>query len=230
MSNRRAGQNVYDLARKRRFKAIVSFTAAAISVIIPFVLVNAFEQLLKSIARLNPAQPSHLQISPLLYGLFALVAIGLVINGAKLWQQADRADQGAKGEEDMARSLAPLEQNGWQIEYGMRLGKGLGDADIFCVSPGGQAFVVDVKSHRGEVVSDGQQLSRRMGKQTYPFEKDFLRQAMKQALQVKEQKRLNFVTPIVAFSQARVAVGSKKPRGVYVVEKAGLVALLRSLG
>ena len=229
MAKRRAGQNVYDLARKRRFKAIVSFSAAAISIALPFGLVNVFEQLLKSIALINPAQPSHLQISPFLYGLFVLVGLGTVINGAKLWQHANRADQGAKGEEDMARSLAPLEQEGWQIEYGLRLEKGLGDADMVCVSPRGQAFVVDVKSHRGEVVNDGQQLSRRMGKQTYQFEKDFLGQAMKQAFQVKAQKRLKFVTPIVAFSQARVSVVPEKQRGVYVVAKEGLVALLRSL-
>lgn len=60
-----------------------------------------------------------------------------------------------------------------------------------------------------------------MAKQAYPFEKDCLRQAMKQALQVKEQKVLSFVTPIVVFSQAGVSIEPEKLHGVYGAEKAG---------
>ena len=69
-----------------------------------------------------------------------------------------------------------------------------------------------------------------MGKTTYPFKKNFFDQAMKQALQVKKQKDLNFVTPIVAFSNARVLVPTGKSNKVYVVEKSRLVLLLKSLG
>ena len=140
------------------------------------------------------------------------------------------ADQGAKGEEDTAEEIFQLEQEGWQIEYGMRLSNKLGDVDIVCVSPQNKAYVIDVKSHRGEVTTDGKQLYRRMGKTTYPFEKNFLNQAMKQALQVKEQKGLGFVTPIVAFSNAKVLVPPGKLQKVYVVEKSRLVSLLKSLG
>jgi hypothetical protein len=97
------------------------------------------------------------------------------------------------------------------------------------VSPGGKAYVIDVKSHRGEVWTDGKQLHRRMGSATYPFEKDFLDRAMKQAFQVKKKKGVSFVTPIVAFSEAKVSVPAGKLRGVYVVERARLLRLLQSL-
>ncbi len=85
-------------------------------------------------------------------------------------------------------------------------------------------------SHREEVVTDGETLSRRMGKESYSFEKNFLRKSMQQAFQVKKQRKLKFVTPILAFSEAQVSLPPGKVKGVYVVEKLRLVPLLKSLG
>ncbi|TBR58289.1 nuclease [Westiellopsis prolifica IICB1] len=229
---RRAGQNVRNLAIKRRLKAIFSFLGAVVVVIFPLFLVKIFNNLLRQISSGNPSLASFVnwQIPILFYTLFIFIALGLVFNGIHFWRMANRAVQGAKGEEDIGKELIQLEREGWQIEYGMLLGNGLGDADIFCVSPKDRAYVVDVKSHRGKIVTDGQYLSRRMGKSTHQFEKDFLEVAMKQALQVKKQKKINFVTPILAFSQAKVSIPSEKLRGVYVVDKSGLLSLLKSLG
>jgi len=53
---------------------------------------------------------------------------------------------------------------------------------------------------------------------------------MKQAFQVKQIKNLKFVTPILAFSQAQVAMPMGKTQGVYVVEKDRLASLLKKLG
>ena len=114
--------------------------------------------------------------------------------------------------------------------YGQRLGKGLGDIDVICGSPSGKTYAIDDKSHRCTVVTDGKKLYRRMGKQQHPFEKDFLSQVIKQALQVKKKRGGKFVTPIVVFSNARVAIPSNKVKHVHVVEKPQLAALLRSLG
>lgn len=186
---------------------------------------------MKQISSLNPSQPPQAFQLPIALYIFSIViAMGLVMNGTYLWKRANHADQGARGEEDIAQAIAQLTQEGWQIEYGMRLGNKLGDADIVCISPQNKAYVIDVKSHRGEVITDGQQLYRRVGNSKYSFEKNFLNQAKKQALQVKKQKELNFVTPIVAFSDAKVAIASEKLQKVYVVEKSALVLLLRSLG
>lgn len=229
--NRRAGQNIRELAVKRRLKAIASFVSAGCVFLFPLFLVNAFEKLLKPLSSLNPSHPqSSLNLPPTFYAMVVILPLGLVANGVFLWKRANRADQGAKGEEETAQEIGHLEQEGWQVEYGMRLGNRLGDADIVCISPQNKAYVIDVKSHRGEITTDGKQLYRRMGKTTYPFEKNFLDQAMKQALQVKKQKDLNFVTPIVAFSNAKVLVPTGKSNKVYVVEKSRLVSLLKSLG
>ncbi|MBW4647463.1 MAG: NERD domain-containing protein [Kastovskya adunca ATA6-11-RM4] len=230
-SSRQAGQNIRKLAVKRRAKAILSFVSAGLVVFFPFFLFKAFESFLKDIPSLNPSQPQLLLKIPLiLYAFLVIVALGMVSNGVFLGKRANHADQGAKGEEDTAQEIFQLEQGGWQVEYGMRLGNRLGDADIVCISPQNKAYVIDVKSHRGEVTTDGKQLYRRMGKTSYPYEKNFLDQAMKQALQVKKQKNLSFVTPIVAFSDAKVSVPAGKLQKVYVVEKSRLVTLLKSLG
>jgi hypothetical protein len=231
-SNRQAGQNIRKLAIKRRVKAVFSFISAGLFIFFPFFLVKVFENFLKQLYSRNPsqAQTPSLNLLPIIYIAFVILALGLVANGIYLWKRANHADQGAKGEEDTAQEMFQLEREGWQIEYGMRLGNRLGDADIVCISPQNKAYVIDVKSHRGEVTTDGKQLYRRMGKTIYPFEKNFLEQAMKQALQVKKQKSLSFVTPIVAFSDAKVSVPSDKLQKVYVVEKSRLLLLLKSLG
>ncbi|WP_413175902.1 nuclease-related domain-containing protein [Anabaena azotica] len=229
--NSQAGENVREMALKRRIKAITSFASAGFMVLFPFLFVKIFDDFLKKIFSLNSSQapPPTLQFPIIFYALFIFISVCLFINGIYLWKRANHADQGAKGEEDIAQLMTQLKHAGWQIEYGMRLGNGLGDADIICISPKGKAYVIDVKSHRGEVTTDGTQLYKQMGKSTYAFEKNFLQQAMKQALQVKKQKTLNFVTPIVAFSNAQVSLPAEKLQNVYVVGKEKLIPLLKSL-
>jgi Nuclease-related domain len=229
--SRKAGQNIREMALKRRVKAISSFGMAGLIVFIPFFASSTLEKFLKPIASLNSSQLQSSSSLPIaFYLLFLLLAVSLVVNGIFFWKLADRADRGAKGEEDTAQEMIQLEGEGWQIEYGVRLGNRLGDADIVCTSPQNKYYVIDVKSHKGEVITDGKKLYKRMGKSTYPFEKDFLQVAMKQALQIREQKDFSFVTPIVAFSNAKVLVPSGKLQKVYIVEKSRLVSLLRSLG
>ncbi|HEY9806143.1 MAG TPA: nuclease-related domain-containing protein, partial [Candidatus Obscuribacterales bacterium] len=93
-----------------------------------------------------------------------------------------------------------------------------------------RAYTIDVKSHRGEVRSDGKQLYRQYGRSQYPFEKDFLNQAARQAVAMKKLKGLTFVTAIVAFSQAKVGIKESPVAGVYILSKQNLLSELRALG
>ncbi|TYQ28486.1 nuclease-related domain-containing protein [Pseudanabaena sp. UWO310] len=210
--NRQAGQNIRELALTRRIKSSGYFISAFFTFFLAFLVILNFS------------------FPPIFYLFFIAVALWLIFKGTSLWQRANLADRGAEGEEDIARLLAQLEKDGWQIEYGIRLGNTLSDVDIFCVSPRGKFYAIDVKSHKGRVVADGGKLYRYMGNHKYHFEKDFLVQVMRQALQVRKHKDLNFVTPILAFSKASVAIQSGKLQNVYVVEKAKLISLLQSLG
>lgn len=228
-STKRAGQNIRDLAWRRRSQALMSFLAAAVLIVLPFVGQTLINNVLTPLSTSSSPAPSW-HLPPIVYAAAVVASAASAANGLHWWKRANHADQGARGEEEVAIALAGLVAVGWQIEYGLRLGQGLGDADIVCLSPRQKAYVIDVKSHRGQVVSDGKQLYRQMGKQRYPFEKNFLKQVMKQAFQVKQQKGLKFVTPIVAFSAATVSVPAGKIQGVYVVEKQRLALLLQKLG
>lgn len=228
----RAGQNIRKLALKRRFKAVSLFVAAGLAIATTVAFHRLYLELLQ-LATGTTAQAQTAQSPPFplhLYLLGGAIALVCVLNGLHLWKRAGHADQGAAAEAAIAQLLNPLKDEGWQIEYGLWLENGLGDADVVCRSPRQQAFVIDVKSHRGTVITNGKQLFRDYGTEKKPFEKDFLRQAMKQALQVKEQKNWSFVTPILAFSAAQVTLTDRKLKGVYVVDAEGLVPLLRSLG
>lgn len=230
-NSRRAGQNIRELAFKRRVKAICSFGSAGILLFMLFFANWMLEKFVKPMSAIASARSQPVtSFPPTFYILFILMALLLIANGVFWWKRAGHASQGAKGEEDTAQEMVQLEQDGWQVEYGMRLGNRLGDADIFCTSPRNKSYVIDVKSHKGEVTTDGENLYRRMGKTTYPFEKNFLAQVMKQALQVKKQKQLSFVTPILAFSAAKVSIPTGQLSKVYVIEKANLVSLLKDLG
>lgn len=231
-SHRKAGENIRKLATKRKLKAAIAFTSAIVSFGGSIYLSNAFKNLANQLLTISSTSSNVKtpDFSYVFYGVGLILAMGFVSQGLVLWKRAKHAEQGAAGEEVIAQTLLPLVQEGWQFEYGLMLGKGLGDADIIGLSPKGKGFVIDVKSHGGEVGVEGDRLYRRYGRKSYPFEKDFLASSMKQAYQVKEVKQLSFVTPIVAFSRANVNVGSNKLKGVYVVGRSQLIPLLKKLG
>lgn len=160
----RAGRNIRILAFSRRFKAVQAFVLAGVCAYMPFVLATLTERFQQLRLSASPELEDSPAIPLVIYGIGFLFALGLVANGVFLWRKANRADQGAKGEEDTANELRSLVADGWQIEYGKRLGKGVGDIDIICVSPNNKTYVIDVKSHKGIVTTDGKKLNRRMGK------------------------------------------------------------------
>lgn len=208
----RPGQNIRQLARQRRAEAVRSFMGAL--TIGTFLVISTIYL-------------AALPIYVYAIGTFSIVLF--IVAGRDAWQRANRADQGAKGEEDVGRDLDSLQRSGWSIEYGRRL-RFVGDIDIICRSPKGQVFAIDVKSHKGTVVYDRGQLRRRYGKTQSSFEKNFLDQVKRQAAQLKEADDYRYVTPVIAFSKAKVDVPGGKVEGVYVVARQNLRALLLNQG
>lgn len=208
------------MARQRRTKALSGFAIAVLWVLLPWVLPWLLQLVLPTVVL---SLPTWIYFGCLVPASFSY------LQAQRLWSKANRADQGAAGEEAIAAVLTPLQKEGWQIEYGVR-DRSVGDVDVFLLSPQGRAYTIDVKSHRGEVRSDGKQLYRQYGRSQYPFEKDFLNQATRQAVAMKKLKGLTFVTAIVAFSQAKVGIKENPVAGVYVVGKYDLVKCLRTLG
>lgn len=211
-NHHRPGQNIRQLARRRRAEAVRLFFAA--------VVVGAHLAIITFYFTVLPIYVYAL-------GASSIVAFIVVANGA--WRQANRADQGAKAEETIGHDLKSLQRSGWQIDYGRRLPL-VGDIDIICRSPQGQVFAIDVKSHRGTVVYNRGQLRRQVGNSQYPFEKDFLGQVTRQAVQLKEADAYSYVTPVLVFSRAKVNVSGGQAGNVYVVARQDLRSLLLDLG
>ena len=125
-----------------------------------------------------------------------------------------------------------MEQEGWNVEYNIRL-KHWGDADAFLCSPRGKCFVVDTKSDGGTVFFDGTRLMKRYGKDVYSFsnDKDILKAARGQAVSLKEMKGVRFVTPVLCFTKANLDIKKvdNKVENVYVLDHSSLVRMLKRL-
>lgn len=206
-----AGQNVRTLARKRRLYAWGFFIGAIVLVMVPVIALLA----------LSSSVPGWLYPVPWLLGLLAAG------KGRYYWQRANHADQGAKAEEDVAVLLTPLTQKGWRVEFGIR-DRQVGDIDVFLVSPQGRPYTIDVKSHRGRVYWTGEALMRQRGQTHAPFEKNFLKQANRQAMVMKTRYGFPYVTAMIVFTHAYLDLPPNPIAGVYILSPKDLLDCLQS--
>lgn len=213
----KAGGNVRRLGLRRRKGAILRFAGALGSLAVPFLALLIL-----------PNSPGLVALS-LIAGCVG--AFTLYNQGKDLWTSANRADQGARGEENVAQILKVLSHRGWKIEYNIPLPQ-WGDADVFALSPRGNCFVVDVKTNKGGVFFDGSVLKLRFGRKTHDFPKakDILKAVRGQAASVKDLKRLTYVQAILCFTNANLSeIAQSKINGVYVISAKDLVNLLQKL-
>jgi hypothetical protein len=142
------------------------------------------------------------------------------LRGRKLFRQAARADQGARGEEAIAKILRQLPSD-WKTEFNRRV-HGVGDVDAIIRSPRGKTWTIDVKSHRGTIIEKDGKLYKVVGNNTYSMQKDFIAAAKKQAALVKNMDNLRYVTPVICFSSAKVEI-EHSVQGVYVISRSELL-------
>src|SRR5262249_2868785 len=110
----------------------------------------------------------------------ALTASALLLGLSRLcylWHLSsidlEKRAAGKKAEHSVHEMLKEELPNDWLIEPNLRV-PGCGDVDVFVTSPTRKFYAIEIKSHRTNVVFDGDVLRRGDGK---PFEKDFLFQA-----------------------------------------------------
>ncbi len=121
-------------------------------------------------------------------------------------ESAGMAMIGAIGEDDVAAVLQKLPST-WKVERNIPIDSG-GDIDFLVTSPENTIFLLDAKAHCGTVVVDGARLSRRVGGKRIPFEKDFLSKVKQQAVQIRTERKLPFVNPILVFTRAELQIPS----------------------
>ncbi|MBW4655064.1 MAG: NERD domain-containing protein [Kaiparowitsia implicata GSE-PSE-MK54-09C] len=163
--------------------------------------------------------------------LFLLVLIPPALTAPRvlaLLKRARQADRGASAEESIAELLNPLTEREWVIEYGL-YEPAFGDVDVFLRSPKGKHYVVEIKSHRCIVQTDGRYLYNFRNGRRRTFRKNFLVQARQQAVALKQSRKLGYVTPIIAFSNATVDISTQPVTNVYVVEHDKLLPYLEYL-
>ncbi|MBW4601023.1 MAG: hypothetical protein KME29_15860 [Calothrix sp. FI2-JRJ7] len=124
-----------------------------------------------------------------------------------------------------------MELQGWKIEYNVVLE--YGDADAFLQAPNGKYFVIDTKSNKGSVFYDGAVLKLRYGKQVYevPNGKNILKALLDKRARHQVQERVNFVQPILCFTQAGMKEIDQNNSidGVYVIDTVNLLRMITSL-
>lgn len=136
--------------------------------------------------------------------------------------------RGLRGEKIIRDELSKL-PNEYLIFQDVKIPGQWWNIDFVVLGPTG-IFMVEVKSHRGKITFDGTRLLK-YGSRL--IEKNFLSQAMRQALQLnqileKEIGKNIFVHPVVVFSSdtATMQFGFKKLKGVQVVQTRFLIDLL----
>lgn len=162
------------------------------------------------------------------YG-FILVILALIII-AKILEPfirhhkktSDKYNRGRIGEYKIKDELANLSED-YSVFEDVILNSNRGNIDYVIVGPSG-VYALEVKSHSGNIGFNGTELTNN-GK---PFEKDFLKQAKSEALQVHDFLKVNsnidiYVKPVIVFSgYASMRFGLKPIDGVYVIGKSFL--------
>jgi Holliday junction resolvase-like predicted endonuclease len=205
---RKAGGNIRKLAWVRKSDAMQKFVLAA-----------------GCIAGTLSLPMLHLPIPAPMYILGIAGGGLLTYQGRQQLDSGARADQGAKGEEEIAQLLKKLPR-GWTVEYNRPV-QGLGDIDAIVSAPKGRTWSIDVKSHNGTIFQQGEQLKKRMGKNVYGLGKDFIGAALRQASLLQKMDGIGWVTPVICFSAAQVDI-SRPVNGVHVLEKSQLLKFLLS--
>jgi hypothetical protein len=129
------------------------------------------------------------------------------------------------GESAVANSLAPLEAQGWKIDYQV---PGMDDV-IWVKSAKGKAFAIVLRHHKGKIGHQGDRLCRIYDKTLRPFEDDLLALAQRRATAVGQLKG-GLARPILVFPEALLE-GLREPvAGVQVVNIQNLRKTLLSHG
>lgn len=147
--------------------------------------------------------------------LFGLLILGSLLE--RFAMEINNRVRGRDAEEDVQEELEDM-PNDFVILSNLNI-ENRGDIDKIVVGPTG-IWVVEVKSHAGYIVYDGNELTRD-GEQ---LEKNFLSQVWAETFAVENILKQNLkrkfkIQPVLVFSDpdAVIRFGSKKINGVYVV-------------
>jgi hypothetical protein len=189
----------------------------------PFLFADFYLGLFASITDPPPTLPTWF------YGVCGAIGAVAAWQGFVAFKTARPKKTQSEGSVILASVLLPLERQGWQIAYGAVV-PGAGRLDALVRSPQGKTYLVDLKSHRGKIGTDGKTIFRVYTQSPRPFEADFLGQTKQKAVLVQKAKNWKTVVPVLMFPEARVEIKPNPIAGVYVVGAKTLRSCLLGLG
>ena len=136
----------------------------------------------------------------------------------------EKQQAGLKGERSVCEMLKRELPNDWLIEPNVRV-PGCGDVDVFVTSPKMQYYAIEIKSHRTNVIFDGDVLRRGDGR---TFEKDFLFQAGRSAVALAGLRSIHRVNALLVFTRAKLSLPASEIQGVKILRSRDLVSHLLS--
>lgn len=191
--------------------------------LLPFAVPLVLQTFPQVAATVQPIQSSLEPILPWLpWGCWA---IAVLLIGSGLRRLLTLSKDNRPIATSVLPALQPLKGQGWQFQSSVTAG----DNQTLARSPSGRAFCIVIKAERGRIGSEGRQVFRLVDQSRNPFPSDFITQTRQRSSRVQQAMRLKHVTPVLAFSDAIVAIDSNPVAGVYVVQAQDLRRLLLEL-
>lgn len=147
-------------------------------------------------------------------------ALLLLWQAWRMWQSASKADRATGA--FIPVELRPLQNQNWTLDSSA-VG---GDGQIVAKAPSGQTYCIVFKSDRGKVGTDGRQVFRLYDSSPQPFPANFIDQVKQRSARVQQRVRARQVVPVLAFTEAIVALDRNPISGVWVVQVSDLRRLL----
>lgn len=171
--------------------------------------------------------PPYAQVSVVVFCLLFFKIVDILIN--KQEKGYFGANNSLRGEKEIYFELKNKLLDEFTVFQGLQINGNKWDIDFIVVGPTG-IFTVEVKSHKGKIDFNGEELTHNGS----PFkEKDILKQALSEAMELHgyildRTDQDIFVSPIIVFSDsgAFVKLGLKKINNVQVIQKEWLLKLI----
>lgn len=204
------------LAERQRLAALKSILLGVAIALVPL----ATPQVLKVVPTLATAVKG---LTPILGPVLPWLAwVCWAIAALYLWQGLDKLLRSRQGRPSASArilpALMPLQQQGWRFENNPSAAKNGTDPQTIATSPQGKAFCIVIKSERGRIGSDGRTVYRLVDQTQNPFPTDFIDQTKQRAARAQQRLQLSHVVPVLAFSDAILAIEQNPVLGVYVVQ------------
>lgn len=213
-----AGQSTFDLADKRR-KTGLFF--GGVGIVLVLCVGSIF-----ILPGLSSKMGSNSLLGVFVFLFFVIIPL-INIYTKKKSKEFRRAARGAKAEIQVETLLCDLDEDEYEIFHDVEYE--YGNIDHIVINKSGNVFMIETKSHHGEVTIYDETILMN----NKPVEKDFISQSLRNTYWLREQIQQTigiktWITPILVFTNAFVPY-IQPIKGVYVVNQKYLIRTIEDI-